>query len=389
MKRENKLKKLMLLAFALIAGLFVAEAAAQPVIKIDQNVITKAVTQDYLASYADKLEAKLKGKSVGYQFTVVSNGVLAVSRAGGDARRAPDANPRTMSADDKFNIASVSKAITAAAVMKLLTQNKISADAEVYSYLPPTWTLGANVKSITFRQLLTHRSGIRCETEVTYALLKECVAGGVQPADKLVQSYNNNNFALFRIIIPRLAGFKDTLLSNDAEKSKDYAAFYATYVQNNVFMPIGLRGIVLKSIATDPGLAYQFPSPNIAGESFGDMTETSASRGWNMSSKQLATFINGLLYTEKIVPNAIAEQMKKEQLGLWPHIISNKVISYEHGGHYPGKNKEGKLWNNGEMNTLIIAFPNGVSVAMIVNSQFGPGGSLADTARAAMYEMPK
>jgi D-alanyl-D-alanine carboxypeptidase len=388
MKVENKMKKLVLCAFALVAGLFfIGEAKAQPQIIIDQNAITKSVTQAYLTDYADKLEAKLKGKSVGYSFTVISNGVFGVSRAGGDARRFPDANPRKMTADDKFNIASVSKTITAAAVMKLLYQNRIRVDAPVYPYLPPTWTLGANVKTITFRELLTHRAGIRCEKEVTYAFLKECVAGGVTMTNKSEQKYNNNNYGLFRILIPRLAGFKDNLLSNDAQNSKDYAEFYATYVKENVFAPIGLRGIDTKPIAVNPALAYQFPSPVIAGGDFGDMTEISASQGWNMSSKQLATFINGLLYTEKIVPSAISEKMKTDQLGLWQANIGGKIVDYEHGGYYPGKNDKGALWNAGEMNTMIAAFPNGVSVAIIINSQFGPGQSFADAARAAMSEM--
>lgn len=389
MNVENKMKKLVLYAFALVAGLFFAvKAGAQPVVVIDQNTINTIANQAYLMEYADKLEAKLKGKSVGYSFTVVSNNGLSFSRAGGDARRAPDANPRKMTADDKFNVASVSKTITAAAVMKLLAEKRISLDSPVHPFLPPTWTLGTNVKTITFRELLTHRSGIRCATEVTYTLLRECVAGSVKRAGAVEQVYNNNNYALFRIIIPRLAGFKDSLLSGDAQNSKDYASFYATYVQKNIFAPLGLSGIDLKPAAINPALAYQFPSPVIAGESFGDMTETNASRGWNMNTKQLATFINGLLYTEKIVSKRISEQMKKDQLGLWQFIVADKIVDYEHGGHYPGK-ENGSLKNAGEMNTLIAAFPNGVSVAIIVNSQFGPNQNIANAAREAMNEMSK
>jgi CubicO group peptidase (beta-lactamase class C family) len=48
----------------------------------------------------------------------------SVAKAGGAARRAPDPAPRTMSADDKITIASVSKTITAAAILQLLARNK-------------------------------------------------------------------------------------------------------------------------------------------------------------------------------------------------------------------------------------------------------------------------
>ena len=389
------MKKLFILTFALIAGAFMTEAGAQPAIKIDPNrpvkidpnVANKIGAPQYLNDYADRLEAKLKNKSVGYSFTVVSQNGLSVSRAGGDARRAPDANPRKMTADDKFNVASVSKTITAAAVMKLLHEKKIKVDDPVHPYLPSSWKLGEKINTITFRQLLTHRSGIPCEAEVTYANLKSCMEKGF--GVKVVeQKYNNINYALFRVIIPRLNGFKESPTIDDKTASIVFAGLYADYVQNKIFKPLGLSGIELKPIANNPALAYQYPSPVIAGESFGDMQETSASRGWNMNSKQLATFMNGLLYTEKILPKEVSEQMKNEQLGLWHAMDGGKLANYEHGGFYPGKNDKGGLYNNGEMNTMIGAFPNGVSVAIIVNSQFGPNQSAANAVRQAMKEMP-
>ena len=51
-----------------------------------------------------------------------------------------------MTVDDRFNIASVSKTITAAAVLKLLNDKGISVDTTVYNYLPTDWKLGNNFK---------------------------------------------------------------------------------------------------------------------------------------------------------------------------------------------------------------------------------------------------
>lgn len=401
------MKKLFVLAFAICISLFAAEIKAQPStktktstktqpsintdpnksVKIDPNFKMIIVNQNFLSNYADKLNEKLKNKSVGYSFTVIGNGLVAVSRVGGDARRAPDANPRKMAWDDKFNIASVSKTITAAAVMKLLNEKKIGVDSPVYPYLPSGWTLGANVKGITFRELLTHRSGIRCDTEVTYTNLKNCVGAGVSLPLKKEQKYNNSNFALFRMIIPKLNGYKDPQTLNDTTASTVFAGLYADYVNNHVFKPLGIIGIEQKAAANNPALAYQFPAPIIAGESFGDMTETGASRGWVLNARQLAMFMNGLIYTELVIPRTVAKQMKDEQLGLWQTNVGGKTVSYEHGGYYPGKNGTGGLYNNGEMNTLVINFPNGISVGVIVNSQFVSNMSIADAARATMNEM--
>lgn len=386
------MKKSIFILITLAFGLFLTETNAQ--LQAQQNQLRRVIDQKFLAEYADKLEAKLKGKSVGYAFAVASRDAqFLVGRASGDARRAPDANPRQMTADDKFNIASVSKTITAAAVLKLLHEKKISVDAPVHSYLHPQWTLGDNIKTITFRELLTHKSGIRCDKEVTYLNLKECMSNGVKLTDKATQKYKNMNFALFRIIIPNLNGFNggntaDNSIGNQIAASS-YAQLYEKYVREKVFAPIGLSGIELKPVATNPALAYQFPSPVIAGDSFGDMTETSASRGWNMSAKQLAVFLHNLLYTEKILPKAVSDQMKNDQLGLWKVNVVGALVDYEHGGYYPGKDDKGNVFNKGEMNTLAVAFSNGMSVAIIVNSQFGPGLSTANAARDAMKEMLK
>ncbi len=385
------MKNSMFIAFALVSGMFftVAEAPAQ----IDQNLPIKlVVSQQDITKYADKLEAKLKNKSVGYTFTVMSNNNLFVSRAAGDARRFPDSNPRKMSADDKFNIASISKTITAAAVWKLMNEKKISLDTMIHPYLPSKWKLGPRFNTITFGELLTHRSGIRCD-EVTYANLRKCVESGVVLADKNTQKYSNGNFSLFRFIIPRLNGWDDSSTADNnignAIESGTYARLYVEYVQKNIFEPIGLFGIELKPIANNPALAYQFPTPIIAGDNFGDMTETSGSRGWNMSSKQLAIFMNGLLNTTKIMSRRLSAKMETAQLGLWKVEIDGKLVNQQHGGGYPGKHPDGTLWNAGEMNTIVMAFPNGISVAIFINSQMVPGLNTADAAREAMKEVWK
>jgi CubicO group peptidase (beta-lactamase class C family) len=364
--------------------------SAQPATKIGPNAVEgKIVNQNFLSEFADKLNEKMKGRSAGYAFTVIANGLIAISRVGGDSRRPPDANPRKMSFADKYNIASVSKTITAAAAMKLLAEKGISLDSPIYEHLPPNWSLGQNTKSITFRQLLTHRSGIRCPTEVTYSAMKQCIAKGIFADDAKTQQYNNTNYALFRILIPRLSGFYVSKDSTDAMASKLYAGAYAHYVQSNVFKPLGLEGIEQKPAAKDPGLAYQFPAPVIAGTDFGDMTETGASRGWVMDSRQLAIFLNGLIYSGRVVSPAAAKRMKDENLGLWPTMVGTKFVSWEHGGYYPAKQPNVAWGSDGEMNSLIINFPNGISVGVIVNSQFVSDKNIPDTIRAVMADVSK
>lgn len=381
------MKKLAFVTFAIlvIGGLSLTLAHAQPIaLKTpSQGNIQKLIDQQFVADFSKKLDAQLKNKSVGYAYFITSKNTIGIGGAGGDARRAPDPNPRKMSFDDKINIASVSKTITAAALLKLMNAQGISIDSPAFQHLPQDWTFGPNFKAITFKQLLTHRAGIRCETEVTYTNLKNCVAGGVKLSDKGIEKYNNSNFALFRIVIPILNGFKSAKLANnaigDSIASGAYATQYMDYVRKNILAPAGISGIDCKPIPSNPALSYQFPSPVAAGDSFGDMTETNASRGWNLSAKQLSTFMFNLLQTEKVVPAAVSKLMKDNLLGLWKDTTTIPgMTSYEHGGFYPGKQ------NKGELNSLIINFSNGVNVAVIVNSQFGPGQSIPGAVKLAM-----
>lgn len=354
------------------------------------EVLDKVAASILVKNYADTLEKRFKGKSVGYQFVVFhSTTGASQERAGGDARRAPDSNPRKMTVNDKYNIASVSKTITASAVLKLLNEKKISIDSPVYSYLPPDWKLGTNIKTITFRELLTHRAGLRCDKEVFYNELQNCVAKGITLQDKKTWKYNNSNYGLFRVIIPRLLVNKLTV-PNGETPSSYYARTYMSYVQRSIFFPAGLgTNIFCKPTDASPALTYQFPKPIIGGDNYGDMTETNASRGWNMSSKQLSAFMNNLLFTEKILPPKVREQMKSEGLGLYTGNLNSKIVSYEHGGYYPGKNDKGELYNKGELNSLVLGFSNGVSVSVIINSQLGPGLSPSQEAQTAMKEVLK
>ena len=61
--------------------------------------------------------------------------------------------------DVPMHVASVSKLMTAMAMMVALRDNNISPDAHIIDYLPDYWAKGFNVEHITFRNLFNHTSG--------------------------------------------------------------------------------------------------------------------------------------------------------------------------------------------------------------------------------------
>lgn len=371
-----------------------SDTQLEPALKARKDVFVPLGGAPFnLVKFADALEAKLKDHCVGYQFVVSFNGTAMVKRAGGMARRAPDVNPRKMTNADKFNVASVSKTMTAIAVMKLLHQKKLSDHHTIQEFLPPSFELGENVGLITFRRLLTHHSGIRCQTKGKFEDLKQCIKAGVDEDDMDVRSYNNINFRLCRLLIPELEEFTPPGAIGPAPGQitapHDYPKEYMASVQKHVFDPAGLPLLFVKPTDRFPGLGYQFPCPETNGVDFGDMTEFAGSGGWTMSSEQLAAVFGAFLYTDKILPRKIVERMKDNNIGLVARDVTGEVVSYSHGGWYPGFTEKGKPQYGGEVGTLAYGLSNGVSVALIVNSQLGRNWNTRDVVDDAVQQMVK
>jgi CubicO group peptidase (beta-lactamase class C family) len=387
-RRPRALALLVLAASALAAGTAHAQVVIArpqlgtqpPNLQIGPTVLAALALAPpmNLTATADALEARFKGHSAGYAFAVSYRDQVMVTRAGGMARRAPDAAPRAMTADEHYNIASVSKTITAAALMQLLSAGPRGAptvDSRVVPLLPSSWRFGPGVQNTTIRQLLTHRSGIRCGGDVTYDALRQCLAGGVQDTAVNVWKYNNANFALFRLVIARLSA-PNALMLNTPEGQASFAnTHYMGYVRQHVLAPAGIPAAVCHPIGPQPGQAYQFPGPIQAGTDFGPMDERCGSQGWNLSARELGRFVGTLLYTDKILPAATTARMRSEGLGLYTMNLTPTVWATGHNGYYPGKTDDGtSVWNAGQISTVIVGLGNGVSVAVIVNSQIDGGG---------------
>jgi CubicO group peptidase (beta-lactamase class C family) len=115
----------------------------------------------------------------------------------------------------RFRIASVTKSITATAVMLLADEGKLSVEDPIVKYLPKCpdgW------KSITIRQLLTHTSGLSDYFDLAgYDEKKRAYTGGGNFIEKLgtlpLQSapgkdykYTNSNYILLGYIIEAASG---------------------------------------------------------------------------------------------------------------------------------------------------------------------------------------
>lgn len=92
----------------------------------------------------------------GASIAVIRDGAVEHLHAIGTA----DSTGRPVSTDTPFVVGSLSKSLTAIAIMRLVDAGRIGLDSPVAAYLPGFRTAEAGSAPITIRQLLTHTSGL-------------------------------------------------------------------------------------------------------------------------------------------------------------------------------------------------------------------------------------
>lgn len=318
-------------------------------------------------SFADEISSKLKGHCGGYAFVVSYKDDWKEKRSYGMARSSNDAPALEMSTSVLFHTASVSKTITGAALLKLLHKRAdVDFGTPIYKYLPDHWHIHNDIKSISFRQIMTHTSGLRT-SGLDYFNLKDSMKDGItQPPDK---PYQGINFALMRLLIPRLAGYSIKQLKRsdpiaELMQASQYADAYIDYVNKELFEKAGLPKLYCNPFDIVTGKCYHFPDMGCQGTNFGDQSLVAGSKGWVMSAAQLAKFFRLLNHTENIMPFSLSKTMRDSSVGYDSGGKTGKGNSYyTKGGLFPGKE------NKGELRTRIIGYGNDVQVALIINSE--------------------
>ena len=130
-------------------------------------------------AFGQELHAKIKDQVTGYAMQLRKNGTPVYTLIWNWAKTPTDGG-QGWKLDTRMHVASVSKYITAVAMVKLLDSKGISLDAKIINYLPAHWVKGPKINQISFRNLLTHTSGFSTGTSSSnYTFMKQNVANGV------------------------------------------------------------------------------------------------------------------------------------------------------------------------------------------------------------------
>ena len=196
-----------------------------------------------LASFglSDKIDDLAKAEMAalhcpGMTITVVRDGKIIKQGAYGKANLELDAPVKN---ETVFEIGSVSKQFTAAAILQLVDAGKLGLDDTVGKWLPDApdeW------KPITVRQLLSHTSGIREYLQVTLdmrkdysldALLKEIAKKPCDYAPGLCWSYSNGGYAVAGAILEKAGG-----------------ETWEKQITNRIFVKLGMGKTTIQSLPT-------------------------------------------------------------------------------------------------------------------------------------------
>jgi CubicO group peptidase (beta-lactamase class C family) len=311
-----------------------------------------------LTRLADNLEKALQtGKVVKYGFEV-RRGTSVIQRAAGPARTAANPPARDFTVFDRINPASVGKAVTAVATLHLLAKKGKGIDTLIHTSLPPTWNVPASVKTITFKELLNHTSGFHGDWGgYEYEHMEKMVASGVDPGDK-VENYQNVNYALLRILVASLDGYRQWTVSPGAGTASRFIA----YVNKHIFAPLGVVDVHYKATAPDPALFYPAPSGSAKGTAYGDWSLKPGSAGGHLSVHDLTIFVAALFHG-MVLPATMVSAVKKWGLGLGDYgQMPDGGRAWGKGGFFPGDSNGGA-----ELNSVIVHFDSGVSAMLVVN----------------------
>ena len=293
---------------------------------------------------AADLEFNMAGRSVGYGYAVYHNEGF-VRGGGGGVRRVAAVNRSSLPFDayTRKGCHSMSKAITAAAMIRALQLRGVSIDSPIFPHLPAklqSQVTDADVATITFRQILSHRSGIPEGGWRWSDLLQG--AATVNPTIG-AYDYANWNYAVCRTLIPYVlnpAQLRALEKSWFMDINAYCASIYASFVQTQILLPAGVPNASWTSPDNidDVNFAYyyNFNNPGIE-EVMPNRLTTIGSGGWAMSANGYARFMarlqSGSLLPGAVLtsngPQPILEVMRASELGMFDSFGKR---FYDHSG---------------------------------------------------------
>jgi hypothetical protein len=272
------------------------------------------------------LDNALKDGVAGYVAQLRQSGQILFTKTLEYAKRRPQDGDELWKSNVQMHVASVSKLMTAMAMMVLLRDHNISPDAQIIDYLPDYWVKGPNIEYIVFRNLLNHTSGLSANYLVDFDSMRSAIAGGINlppPGGSNLNhlgqyNYQNLNYGLCRVLLPVIDGkiAKGADFENEIWDLTTMSV-YESYLQAKVFQPSGVVGATLDHPPAC-ALAYVGPGDSKPGWNSGNLEESCGCDGWHLSVNQLLDVMGEFRRGGSILTPAAAQAMLDNGFGVDP-----------------------------------------------------------------------
>lgn len=365
-----------ILASALLSAIsLTASAAAQTIDTIDPALRTRI---DRIATQVLE-QTGVPSASV----AIVQHGKLVYTHAYGSARLASGAASAVPATPQmRYSIGSISKQFTAAAILLLQQQSKLSLDDTVGKYIPGL-TRGDQV---TIRQLLSHTSGYQDywpEDYVMTTMLPDETAQqildtwGKKPLDfepGTEWQYSNTNFVIAGSIVEKITG-----------------APYFDFLVHNIFRPLGMTSVwnsdQIKLGQTDATPYYRHALGPLR-------VAPKEGRGWMFAAGELAMTAHDLaLWDESLLAQSLLSPDSYKTMFTEVHLNNGEATHYGLGVEVRDLNGHRLLEHGGEVSGFVsdnaVLIDDGTALVVLTNQDaINAAGAIARLAAPVVAGYP-
>ncbi len=307
-----------------------------------KDVVIANDTCKKIDEYLMQLE---KDKNFSGGLLIIKNGKKIFSKGYGWANKQYQIpfTPTTLA-----SMGSITKAFTAAAILKLVEQNKVSVDDSLGKFFTD---VPADKENITIHQLLTHSSGFHeflkddggdFEIIKTDDFLKRAFIEPLafKPGEKAV--YTNVGMSILGIIIEQVSGMD-----------------YETYLKKNLFEPIGIQHLSYQYPTLNDTIAIGYENGNPWGTHPEHFKKAGGGPYWNLKANGgLEVSLNDMfLWVNAITNSTILSEATVAKM-FTPHITEegqNGMYSFGYGCNISKSRRNTKMIDNGGSNGIYFA----------------------------------
>ena len=292
----------------------VARSQTQPAQNLDDVAEFEAFLDGFIEPNMEALEIP------GLAFAMVKDGQLFFSKGYGFA----DIDNQIPVEPDKtvFRVGSVSKPVTAVAVMQLVEQGQLDLDTDINQYLSTVQIPNSYPEPVTIKQLLTHTAGfedriigILAEQSANIEPIGEFLAGF--PVERVyppgtIHSYSNYSFTLAGQLVVEASGLP-----------------FNQYVVENLFQPLDMNAStfaqpVPQDLGSNVAIGYANTNPSFeaAPDIYMQIAPAGAlsSTAEDMANFMIAMLADGRYEDVQIIAESTAQQMKQQQFTQHPEL---------------------------------------------------------------------